>query len=44
MQITTITPIPSKSVIPHDDGEPYKQWAINVIGPILKNSQGKRFI
>ena len=33
------TPIPSKSVIPRDDGAPYKQWAIDVIGPMPNNNQ-----
>ena len=40
----TITPFPSKSVIPCDDGAPYKQWAINVIGPMPNNNQNKRYI
>ena len=40
----TSTPILPKSVIPCDNGKPYKQWAINVIGPMPVNSQGKRFI
>ena len=40
----TSTPIPSKSVIPCDDGAPYEQWAINVIGPMPNNNQNKRYI
>ena len=38
------TPVPSRSVIPCDDGAPYKQWAINAIGPMPSNSQNKRYI
>ena len=38
------TPSPSKSVIPCDDGAPYKLWAINVIGPMPGNSQNKCYI
>ena len=33
-----------KSVIPLSNGEPYKQWAIDVIGPMPNNPQHKRFI
>ena len=40
----TSTPIPSKSVIPCDDGVPYKQWAIDVIGPMPNNNQNKHYI
>ena len=38
------TPIPSQSVIPRDDVAPYKQWAIDVIGPMPNNNQNKRYI
>ena len=38
------TPIPSKSVIPRYDGVPYKQWAIDVIGPMPNNNQNKCYI
>ena len=37
----THTKLSSKSVIPHDDIQSYKQQAINVISPIPKNNQGK---
>ena len=40
----TSTPIPSKSVIPRDDGAPYEQWAIDVIGPMPNNNQNKCYI
>ena len=40
----TSTKEPSKLVIPKDDGLPYKQWAIDVVGPMPSNSQKKRFI
>ena len=40
----TSTPLPSKSVIPHDDGKPFDQWAINIIGPMPPNKQDKKFI
>ena len=42
-QFRTTKP-PPKSVLPREDGEPYKKWAINVIGPMPKNSKGYRFI
>ena len=35
---------PSNSVIPCDDGAPYKKWTINVIDPMLISSQNKRYI
>ena len=38
----TSTPISSKLVIPYDDGEPYKQWAIDGIGPMPTNSKDKK--
>ena len=37
------TKAPRKSVIPRQDGEPYEQWAINVIGP-MSGSTEKQFI
>ena len=40
----TSTPILSKSVIPWFYGEPYKHWAVNVIGPMPTNSEGKSFV
>ena len=40
----TSTPLPSKSVIPCDDGKPFDQWAINFIGPMPFNKQDKKFI
>ena len=40
----TSTPLLSKSVIPHDDGKPFDQWAINIIGPMPSNKQDKKFI
>ena len=40
----TSTPLPSKSVIPHDDGKPFDQWAINNIGIMPSNKQDKKFI
>ena len=40
----TSTPLPSKSVIPRDDGKPFDQWAINIIGPMPPNKQDKKFI
>ena len=40
----TSTPLPSKSVIPNDDGKLFDQWAINIIGPMPPNKQGKKFI
>ena len=40
----TSTPLPSKSVIPYDEGKPFSQWAINIIGPMPSNKQDKKFI
>ena len=40
----TSTPLPSKSVIPRDDGKPFDQWAIDIIGPMPPNKQDKKFI
>ena len=40
----TSTPLLSKSVIPCDDGKPFDQWAINIIGPMPSNKQDKKFI
>ena len=40
----TNTPITSKPVISCDDNEPYKQWAIDGIGTMPGNSQGKRLL
>ena len=40
----TSTPLPPKSVIPHDDGEPFDQWAIDIIRPMPSNKQEKKFI
>ena len=40
----SFTKKPSKLVIPRDDGLPYKQWAIDVVGPMPSNSQRKKFI
>ena len=38
------TLLPFKSVIPCDDGAPYEQWAINVIGPMPNKNQNKHYI
>ena len=35
---------PPKSVIPRPDGNPYKQWAINMIDPMPQNQKDKKFI
>ena len=34
----------AKSVIPWEDGKPYKQWAINVVGPMPSNNQGTKYL
>ena len=40
----TSTPIPSKSVIPCDDGKPFDKWAIDTIGPMPSYKKGKKLI
>ena len=40
----TSTPLSSKSVIPCDHGKPFDQQAINIIGPMPSNKQGKKLI
>ena len=40
----TSTPLLSRSVIPCDDGKAFDQWAINIIGPMPSNKQGKKSI
>ena len=35
---------PAKSVAPLSDEEPYKQWAIDVIGPMPSNKLNRKYI
>ena len=39
-----LTPLPSKSVVPYDDGKPFDQWAIDIIGPMPSNKQDKSLL
>ena len=44
MQETYFNPTSVQICYPHDDGKPFDQWVINIIGPMPPNKQNKKFI